>query len=474
MNSQATPEERAGKQKLILLALLAVALATVFILPQVVTGPWIDDGADERPQADRSVTAVAPSTAAEKTRYRQQSQSVLAQIIDVRDRLLEQNVENWGQAEFEQAMKGVATGDEQYSYGDYADSLASYRQSLEQLNQLETQGRETLAEAVKAAAAAIEDLNVNVARRAVETAVQIAPQRTDVIDLQSRTATLPELQALLEQGDVARASGRLQEAQQAYRDAANLDPEHQRAAQSVTAIAREMVNSEFRGHMSRAFAALDRNDFDAARAAFDAAEKVSPGDPAIAQGRAQITSREAQQTVSRKMQVAESYERDEAWAEALQVYQELLQTDASLTAARARLVPTRVRAELDARFEAFFEDPVSLATRARYEAAQKTLTDARGIPNPGNKLKEQMAELELLMARSVTPVNVVFESDNMTQVTLFRIAELGSFEQTSMTLRPGRYIAAGTRKGYRDVRVEFTVTGEPLPGPIVVRCDEPI
>ena len=54
---------------------------------------------------------------------------------------------------------------------------------------------------MKAAAAAIEDLNVNVARRAVETAVQIAPQRTDVIDLQSRTATLPELQALLEQGD---------------------------------------------------------------------------------------------------------------------------------------------------------------------------------------------------------------------------------------------------------------------------------
>ncbi|NNL94831.1 MAG: hypothetical protein HKO64_04360, partial [Xanthomonadales bacterium] len=457
MESQAKPEDRSGKQKFILLALLVVALATVFLLPQIVTGPWIDGGLEERPEPDRSATAVAPSTAAEKTRYRQESQSVLAQIIIVRDRLREQNVEAWGQAEFDQAMKGIATGDEQYSYGDYGDSLASYRQSLDTLNQLEEQGREALDNAVTEAAAAIESLNINVARRAVEVAAQIAPRRSDVVELQSRTEKLPELQSMLEQGDVARASGRLQEAQQAYRAAAMLDPSHQRAAQSVAAIATEMVNSEFRGHMSRAFSALDRGDFNAARGAFDAAEEVSPGDPAIAQGRAQIASREAQQTVNQKMQLAEQYEREEAWGEALAVYQELLRTDESLTAARARLVPVRVRAELDSRFEEFFEDPVSLATRTRYEAAQKTLTDARTIPSPGDKLKGQMVELEKLMARSVTPVDVVFESDSMTHVTLFKIAELGTFAQTSMTLRPGRYIAAGTRQGYRDVRVEFTV-----------------
>ncbi len=54
------------------------------------------------------------------------------------------------------------------------------------------------------------------------------------------------------------------------------------------------------------------------------------------------------------------------------------------------------------------------------------------------------------------------------------MAELGRFEQTSVKLRPGHYVAAGTRKGYRDVRVEFTITGEPLQQPIEVRCEEPI
>jgi hypothetical protein len=71
-------------------------------------------------------------------------------------------------------------------------------------------------------------------------------------------------------------------------------------------------------------------------------------------------------------------------------------------------------------------------------------------------------------------VDVVFRSDNETHVILFRVADLGRFEQKSVRLRPGKYVAAGTRSGYRDVRVEFTVTGEPMEGPVIVRCQEPV
>ena len=78
------------------------------------------------------------------------------------------------------------------------------------------------------------------------------------------------------------------------------------------------------------------------------------------------------------------------------------------------------------------------------------------------------------MKTALSPVNVTFQSDNLTAVTLYRVAELGQFVETSLVLKPGRYIVAGTRLGYRDVRVEFTITGEPLDAPIVVRCDVPI
>ena len=53
-------------------------------------------------------------------------------------------------------------------------------------------------------------------------------------------------------------------------------------------------------------------------------------------------------------------------------------------------------------------------------------------------------------------------------------ADLGQFDRVSMKLRPGKYVAAGTRSGFRDVRVEFTVTGETSSQQVVVRCEEPI
>jgi len=62
----------------------------------------------------------------------------------------------------------------------------------------------------------------------------------------------------------------------------------------------------------------------------------------------------------------------------------------------------------------------------------------------------------------------------LTQVTLYRVGQLGTFDSRVVPLKPGRYIAAGSRKGYRDVRVEFAVVpGEEL-SPIVIRCKETI
>ena len=89
-------------------------------------------------------------------------------------------------------------------------------------------------------------------------------------------------------------------------------------------------------------------------------------------------------------------------------------------------------------------------------------------------LSLQVAELHRYLSQSTIPVPVVLLSDSLTEVTLFRVAKLGTVEQTSVQLKPGHYIAAGSRNGYRDVRVEFTITGEPMEEPILVSCNEAI
>jgi tetratricopeptide (TPR) repeat protein len=458
---------------LIVLGLLLTG--TIFLLPQFVTKPWVEGDLDDMPPVpEASPSSVAPSTAAELKRYRQESQGVLAEIVALRDRLRDSNAEQWAGADFQMALDTIEAGDERYSFGDYAASLEQFQQARDQLARIDKMGQQKLSDAKASAESAIESLNVNVAASSIELATAIAPDDAAVRTLAARVATLKEVAAHIEAGDQALALDQFQKARAEYRKAVDLDPSHRRAARSLASAGSEVTASVFRGHMSRGFKALEARDYAGARAAFGEAGRIRPGDDAVITAFAQVDNRESADRVGQSLRRAADLEASEQWAEALSIYESLLAQDPSLTDAKVRLIPARVRADLDERLTAYIDEPLRLSSEADYRAAQSTLEDARGIPNPGQRLSGQITELNGLLKLANSPVDVVFRSDNQTNVVLFRVADLGRFDQVSVRLRPGRYVAAGTRSGYRDVRVEFTVTGEPMDEPIVVLCEEPI
>jgi hypothetical protein len=59
-------------------------------------------------------------------------------------------------------------------------------------------------------------------------------------------------------------------------------------------------------------------------------------------------------------------------------------------------------------------------------------------------------------------------------VSIFRVGQLGTFSTQELQLRPGSYVAVGSRPGFRDVRLEFRVAPELELEPIVVQCEERI
>jgi tetratricopeptide (TPR) repeat protein len=473
--SRNRPANHSRTQKITLIALGVLLAGTVFLLPQFVTGPWVAESVEDLPAIPpASPASVSPSTAAELTRYRQDSQGVLAEIVAIRDRLRERSVERWAEAEFQQALDLIEAGDERYSFGDYASSLEQFRQARGRLTDIESLGQQKLGAAKVDAEAAIESLNLNVAASSIELATTIAPQDPEVQKLAARAATLAQVAGHIEAGDQALALDHFQAAQAEYRKAVDFDPAHRRAASSLALANREVTAEAFRAHMSRGFAALERQDYDGARSAFIEGGRISPGNDAVTRALAQVENRASGNLVGRELERAADLESREEWREAASIYEKLLAEDPSLTDARVSLIPAQVRADLDERLGGYIEDPGRLSSQAEYLAAQAALKDARGIANPGQRLRGQIAELDGLLTAANSPVDVVFRSDNQTHVVLFRVADLGRFERVSVKLRPGKYVAAGTRNGYRDVRVEFTVTNGPHGEPIEVRCEEPV
>ena len=433
-----TPKKRSEKQKYVLLLLGGVVLSVVFLLPNYVNKPWIADDAGTRPETpNSSPSIVSPSTEAEKTKYRRDSQTLLAEIIATRDRLAGQNVTVWAEIDFRQTLEKIEAGDQQYSFGEYKESMASYEQVLKELKELEALGQAKLNKAVSDGLDAIEAVNISVANASSELANLIAPDDQRVQTLVARNATLSQLADQLEAGDGALAANQLVTARTAYEKAVELDPAHKRAASSLAAIKKDVTESVFRQHMSTGYAALDANEFEKAKSAFMQAGRVYPGHLAVEQALAQLENQKDQLGVSQQISRAAELESREEWQQALSIYEELLAQDPSLIDVKVKLIPVRVRTDLDERMTEIFTDPLKLSEGSAYRKAGQTLNDARGIPNPGEKLQDQIAKLDKLMKTALSPVNVTFQSDNLTAVTLYRVAELGQFVETSLVLKPG-------------------------------------
>jgi hypothetical protein len=108
------------------------------------------------------------------------------------------------------------------------------------------------------------------------------------------------------------------------------------------------------------------------------------------------------------------------------------------------------------------------------QSATKLLLDVTRMENIGPRLADQRDELSRLLKRAATPLPVRLVSDGLTDVSIYKVGKLGSFDSHELSLRPGTYVAIGVRPGYRDVRQEFRVAPEIDMQPIVVRCEEPI
>ena len=107
-------------------------------------------------------------------------------------------------------------------------------------------------------------------------------------------------------------------------------------------------------------------------------------------------------------------------------------------------------------------------------AAGSCWTKRAALPTRGRRLSGQVERLRQVLTVAATPAPVQLQSDGLTEVTIYHVGRLGSFDSRILQLRPGAYTAVGTRDGFRDVRREFVVAPEGLRDPLVLICTEPI
>lgn len=473
-----------------LAGLLLLALAVVFVLPRLVQEyelPLVPR-ADTTPVVTTSLPAtstapqISPFDEAQRARQRREAQDALASLLERQQALDEMAVDQWAAVDYDAAIAAARRGDEFYRNTEFVPAALAYQESDLALADLQERVPAVLESTIADGNDAIAADNAELALTRFTLALSLDPDSEQAQRGLARAQTLDEVESLIASGQALQEQGDLQAAQQQFEQAAALDADHRQAAALVAENRQLITDANYANVMSEGFALLQQGQAADAITEFERALRIKPGSSeasaAIAQTREEITLAR----IADLQAQAENHEADEEWEQAVAAYDAVLALDSNLVFALEGKDYSARRLQLDRLLAVNIEQPMRLSDQAAYDEAQEVYRIGRDLEADllaeqgavGERLAEQLDAMEALLEQMLIPVEVTLNSDDATNVTVYQVGELGAFSATTLMLRPGRYVAVGTRPGYRDVREEFVVGFGRELNSLTIRCNEEV
>jgi tetratricopeptide (TPR) repeat protein len=452
---------------------LAVAAAAGFV--------WLPEQEHERaaarrvPEPEPVAEPARPVLSAEEAAaLRAEAGRLLANLLTLTDDLRKLNVPDWAAEDWAKYEQLSEAGDNAFLAEDFSTSVASYADAKTLGEALVARAATTLDAALAAADAAFAAGDSAGAIAQYDIVLAIDPAHEAAVAGRARAERLPEVQERVQRGNVAAARGELEDALAAYRAALEIDSAWPAASEGVAAVTRMQRDAEFERRLSAGLGLLGAEDYSAAQREFQAALALRPNAREALDGLVQAEEGAKLDQIALAEARGLAFERRELWSQAVELYRSVLESNGALLFAQTGLERAQARAGLDAKLVNHIDNPTLLFSDAVLAEARTLLETAAAEPDKGARITSQIEKLGELVELASKPIAVRLESDQITNVTLYRVGALGAFAAKEVELRPGTYTVIGSRDGYRDVRQTFTVRpGRNLP-PISVVCVEPI
>lgn len=415
----------------------------------------------------------APAPVVDTADARQATDALVSRLLNIDDELNRRAVDLWGGVAYTTGKARYDEGDRAYLARDFVLATERYQDAIDLLEPLLAVADEQYAAAIAEGETAFVAEDPTVAMAAFERALKITPGDVAASVGLERAQRFAEVLALMADGDDAENDGRLADARRAYESALLIDSLWAPAQSALSRVNAAIRADRFASRMSEGFNALDAQQFVQAREAFAAARAVR-NDPSVAEALLQVSLAERQVDFENALARAAVSEQSEAWVMARDVYANLLEGDPNLDVAREGLARTQERVDLLARSQAVLDNPDQLAEIDSLRGASRLLSRMNEMSPRGENFAAQIDSLSSLLKAAAIPIPVTLRSDGQTDITVLRVAQLGTFTATELRLRPGLYTVVGSRRGFVDVRTQFRiVSGEDAPA-VYVACEQPI
>jgi len=394
----------------------------------------------------------------------------LAEFLEIKKLLDRKAASAWGAAAYAEINGLAQQADTHLLHEEYIPAAEKYGRATAIAGQLNDRTADALQRLLAEGQAALKEGQSAVAQNKFNVALLIDPANLSARKGLERAETIEKVMQLIDSGRRHEADQAFSAAQGDYRQALSIDAEAEEARQALNRVTARVNEQQFEQLMSEGLTALHKNDYDLAGTKLLKARSLKPDSREVSDALSQVDQARRLAHIDRLRQQARIADRSEKWQSALESYLAVLDIDKNLQFAVRGKERALAQIRLAKRLNFFISEPRVLESEQQLDNAAALLNEAQAVEPQGPKLAAQIKELESLVAVFRVPVTVIIESDNLTQVAVYKVGKLGRFTHHELKLRPGTYTVVGARDGYKDVREEILVKpGQPLLR-VTVKC----
>ena len=421
----------------------------------------------EMPEALPEKAPDPAGLAAEKEEAEQQ----LADFMRLKQELEAKGASQWGNEAYREMMQLSEEADRFLLESDYIAAAAKYEAAAAKARVLADRVEPALKQLLDEGRMALNEGNGELARQKFNVALMIDPNNALAQHSLQRAQKIDAVMRLMESGSRHEKDENISFAHADYKEALQLDPESKEARQALARVKGQISDGEFQALMSEGLTALHNNNLKLAQTKLLKAKSFRPKSREVKDALAQVDQSIRLARIETYRKKAAAAERQENWQQALNAYQQALKIDSNVQFAAQGKQRSLKFIRIDKRINFFLQQPAALESDRQLDNAIQLIGEIKEIDAKGPRLRNQLDKLTRLVDAAQTPVKIILESDNFTEVAVYKVGRLGRFASQKLSLRPGTYTVVGTRDGYQDVRRKIIIKAGQGLMRITVKCE---
>jgi Flp pilus assembly protein TadD len=408
----------------------------------------------ERQPAIKSMQTV---DTAKFEREKETADKELAKLLKLKNEIEEKEGSVWGGEEYETMTALSEEGDRLLLDRSFSAAAEKYAQAANIAKELISNTGTVFQKLTDEGQKALENGDSVIAQQKFSTALKIQPSDESARRNLERAKKLDEVNRLVKSGKNHEENNRFAFAHADFQRALQLDPESREAQNGLIRMKEKIVDEQFQKLMSDGLTAYHNGHYQLARTTLLKAKSFQPQSREVKSALLQVDEAIRLDKIEKLRQKSMSAEQAENWEQALKSYLTVLKIDPNISFAVQGKKRSLEHIQVAKRIAFFLEKPDVMESDRQLENAIRLIEEAEKLEQRGTHLNARLNELKTLVDIAGTPVKVIIESDNLTEIAVYKIGKLGKFTFRELSLRPGTYTVVGSRNGYQDVRLKITV-----------------